>query len=125
MPSTLLSPTNTNDQQNGPWWSRILTNRGAVIAAVALYLVYFITQNLTGGLASAEAVARDTQAVIINHSNMSDAAHNAQAEQLRKLVWEATLQTRLMREDCWRNAKNDEQKRVCYDSDVLIPGVVR
>ncbi len=120
MTSITEPSNNTTDQQNGPWWSRILTNKGAVIAAVALYLVYFLTQQLTGGVNAAQAVGRDTQAVLINHSNVTTAAHDAAAAEMKKLVWEATIQTRLMREVCWSNAKNDLQRQKCYDPDVRV-----
>ena len=104
--------------QAGPWWSRILTNKNAVIALVALYLMYFVTGLFDTRLAQLDAQTARIETNLAEHRE-ADRAHYVRLEDLMvRLNDQAVLQTRLAREVCWAAAKSDSQRRKCLDPDV-------
>lgn len=104
--------------QGGPWWSRVLTNKNAVIALVAIYLLYFVTGVLDTRLRDlSTANAEIKQAVTAHHS--TEELNDAMLKDLLiRMVDQAVINTRLQREICASNAKNSTAVRKCYDPDV-------
>lgn len=107
-----------NGKQTGPWWSQILTNRNAVFALLIVYLVYFTTNLFDSGVAHIAAQLDHVDTSLAEHRE-ADREHYARLEDLLvRLNDQAILQTRLARELCWSNAKNNEQRLKCFDANV-------
>ncbi len=118
----MTSITDTDAATNtGPWWSRILTNKSAVIALVAIYLLYYVTQLLDTRMSDLVASSLRAEAAISEHEASRSVADTEHAKLLTRLIDQLVINNRLQREICWSNAKNDTQRRKCYDPDVRTP----
>lgn len=104
--------------QTGPWWSRILTNKNAVIALVALYLVYFVTGVFDTRLTEIGAQAARIEQNLESHRTAEQQHYTKLEDLLLRLNDQAVLNTRLQREICASNAKSSAAVRKCYDPDV-------
>ena len=103
----------------GPWWSRILNNRNAVIACVALYLLYFFTGLYDTSIASLAAQVTHLETSLAEHRE-ADRVYNAKlVDLLTRLNDQAVMQTRIARLTCWNSAKTSEAKMACYDQKQL------
>jgi hypothetical protein len=110
------SPDDSYQASNtGPWWTRIVNNRNAVIAVVALYLVYFLTGLYNTGLSTLAAQVTHLETSLAEHRE-ADRAYNAKLiDLMTRLNDQAVIQNRIARINCWNNAKTSEQRLACYD----------
>mgnify|MGYP003579272063 CR=1 FL=1 len=106
----------------GPWWSGILNNRNAVIAVVALYLMYFFTQTYDTSVAHLAAQVDRIDTSLVEHRE-ADRNYNAKLiDLLTRLNDQAVIQTRVARLNCWNSSKTNEARMQCYDQNPN-PGV--
>lgn len=119
---TSVTKPELNGSNTGPWWSQILTNRNAVIAVVALYLMYFFT-GLFGTTVAQLGTQVDALAASLAEHREADRTYNAKLiDLLTRLNDQAVAQTRVMRLNCWNNSKTNEARMQCYDQNPN-PGV--
>jgi hypothetical protein len=107
-----------DETQTGPWWSRILTNRSAVIALFALYLLYYVTGMFDTRLQDLSQVEVRMEAAIAEHEERRRVADDHNTDLNVRLIDQLVINNRLQREICWSTAKSDTQRRKCYDPDV-------
>lgn len=113
------------EPKGGPWWAAILTNRNAVVAAIALYFVYLFGslftasfQNMNQVHAQLATQQSTLEAKMGTHDAGVQVQYDKITELLRRLNDQAVLQTRLARITCVRNARNQQERDLCLDPDV-------
>jgi len=119
------NPTTYQEANVGPWWSRILNNRNAVIACVALYLMYFFTGLYDTSLTGLAAQVTHLETSLAEHRE-ADRTYNAKLiDLLTRLNDQAVAQTRIARITCWNSGSTAAQRMACYDQKVDGPQPVK